>query len=441
MSSLGSSRETALGVLRTLRQAGFEAYFVGGAVRDEILKRPVGDYDIATSAHPPQVRALFPKTVAIGAQFGVVVVIEDRQHVEVATFRSDGAYVDGRRPTDVTFGSPEEDAQRRDFTVNALMLDPETGTLLDFVGGQADLAAGLLRAIGDPSARFAEDKLRMLRAVRFAATHGFTLDPATRQAVEEHAGDIQVVSWERIRAELDKILLSGRSAMGLRMLHEVGLLEPILPELAAMDGVAQPPQFHKGDVWFHTLLAMQQFDGSEPRTLELALATLLHDVGKPGTFQVLDRIRFNGHDSLGAEMAETILRRLCYPRKLIQHVVELVRRHMAFVQIREWRPAKVKRFVLAPLAEDHLHLHRLDVLASNGDLSTWEWMHEQRKSALAEPPPAVRLVTGTDLLAAGYPPGPQIGKALALLSDEILEGRVKTREEGLLWLARHPPPQ
>jgi poly(A) polymerase len=339
----------------------------------------------------------------------------------------------------VQFSDPRHDAERRDFTVNGLFLDPESGRVLDFVGGRADLDAGRLRAIGDPAARFGEDKLRLLRAVRFVTTHGFVLDPATRAAIVEHAAQITVVSAERINAELSRILTSGRSASGLRLLHELGLLAPILPELAAMDGVAQPEEYHFGDVWQHTLLALEQFDALPERPLELGLAVLFHDVGKPPTFSVRDRIRFDGHDVVGADMTSHILRRLRYPGQVVEHVTELVRRHLAFLQIRQWRPAKSKRFLLSPLAEEHLQLHRMDALASRGDLAAFEWMRAQRDLLLAEPPPPLRLVSGADLLALGHVPGPRIGVALAALEDEILEGRVTTREEGLAWIARFYP--
>lgn len=441
MTANPAGREAAHDVVRRLRQNGFTAYFVGGCVRDELIGREPREYDVATSARPEQVVRLFRRSLTVGAQFGVVIVVTGEGEVEVATFRSDGAYVDGRRPTEVEFSDPRRDSERRDFTVNGLFLDPDTGEVLDYVGGREDLAANRLRAIGDPVARFREDKLRMLRAVRFVATHGMELDPRTSAAIEEHAADIAVVSWERINAELSRILLSGRSAAGLRLLRSLGLLAPILPELAAMAGVEQPPEFHRGDVWTHTLLALEQFDQLDDGSLELALAALFHDVGKPPTFTVRERIRFDGHDVVGADMTTGILRRLRYPAHVVDEVTELVRRHLAFLQIRQWRPAKLKRFMLSPLADSHIALHRLDSLASRGDLEAYEWMLEQRRLALTEPPPPLRLVTGADLLAAGHTPGPRIGVALAALEDEILEGRVTTREEGLAWIARSYPPE
>jgi putative nucleotidyltransferase with HDIG domain len=434
------AREAARSVLLRLRRSGQEAWFVGGCVRDELLGRVPPDYDVATSARPETVIDLFPRTVAVGAQFGVVIVLVDEIPVEVATFRSDEAYVDGRRPTGVRFTGAREDAERRDFTMNGLFMDPETGEVLDFVGGREDLATRTLRAIGEPRARFEEDKLRLLRAVRFATTVPARIEESTWQAVREMGPAITEVSWERIRVEVTKILVSGRAAQGFRLLRASGMLAAILPEIEAMAGVEQPPEFHpEGDVLVHTLLALEHFDALPERDPELGLAVLLHDVGKPQTFVRADRIRFDGHDRVGAELTEGILRRMRYPNAVIGEVVELVGRHMAFVQIREWREAKVRRFLTSPLVEAHLALHRIDCLACHGLLGTWSWCRDRRREFAAERAPPPRLLCGDDVLALGYARGPLIGKILAAVDDERLEGRLATKEDALRWIAREFP--
>ncbi len=434
-------RSTALAVLKRLREAGHESYLVGGCVRDELLGREPAEYDVATSAVPDEVEELFERTVAVGKQFGVMIALLDHVPTEVATFRTEGGYQDGRRPTHVEFASAREDASRRDFTVNGLFLDPDSGEILDFVGGRADLDARVLRAIGDAEERFADDKLRLLRAVRFASTIPLEIEPATWRAVKLHASDITQVAWERIRQELSRILVSGRAEHGFDMLHRSGLLAAVLPEMAATEGVEQPPEFHpEGDVWVHTLLALQHVDALAERPLQLALAALLHDVGKPPTFVVAERIRFDGHDRVGADMAREILLRLRYPTATIDEVVELVRRHMAFVQIREWRVAKLRRFLTGELAGRHLALHRVDCLAAHGDLGTYDWCNDRRAEFLAEPPPPVKLLSGHDLLTAGYAKGPAIGRVLAAVDDESLEGRVTSQEEALAWALEHLPP-
>jgi putative nucleotidyltransferase with HDIG domain len=436
------SREAAESVVRTLRDAGHESWFVGGCVRDELLGRLPPDYDVATSARPEQVMQIFRRNVPVGAQFGVVIALVGETPVEVATFRSDEAYVDGRRPTGVTFTGAREDAERRDFTFNGLFMDPFTGEVVDYVGGRSDLDARVVRAIGDPRARFREDKLRLLRAVRFATTVPAAIEPATWDAVRTSAGAITEVSWERIRVELTKILLSGRAAHGFRLLRSSGLLAAVLPEIEAMAGVEQPPEYHpEGDVLVHTMLALEHFDALPERPVELGLAVLLHDVGKPATFERADRIRFNGHDKVGAGMTRDILKRMRYPNAVIDEAEELVARHMAFVQIREWREAKLRRFLGDPLIERHLALHRVDCLSAHGLLDTWRWCHDKRREFASERPRPARLVTGDDLLAVGYAAGPSLGKLLALVDDERLEGRLSTKEEALRWLSsQYPPP-
>ncbi len=439
-----ADRRDAHAVVDRLREAGHEAWFVGGCVRDELLGRTPREYDVSTAAHPHEVQALFARTVPVGVQFGVILVLTESGPVEVATFRSDDAYVDGRRPTGVRYTTAREDAERRDFTINGLFMDPATGEVIDHVHGREDLRAGVIRAIGEPRERFREDKLRLLRAVRFSATLGFTIEPATWAAVRELASSIGQVSWERIQAELSRILVSGRAAHGFRLLHEAGLLREILPEITAMEGVEQPPEFHpEGDVLVHTFLTLEKLDDlpAAERTLEVALGALLHDVGKPPTFSVAERIRFDGHDKLGATMSDEILRRLRYPNHVTEQVTELVARHMAFAQIRDWREAKLRRFLLHPLADLHLRLHQVDCLACHGNLDTWRWCLERREQFLAEKPRPPRLLTGDDLIAAGHAPAPLLGRILAAVDDERLEGRLATREEALAWVKKTFPPE
>ena len=396
---------------------------------------------MATSARPDAVEGLFPRTVAVGRRFGVIVVVDGDVHTEVATFRTDGEYRDGRRPESVRFTGVDEDARRRDFTINGLFEDPTTGRLRDVVGGRDDLDARLVRAIGDPDARFAEDRLRMLRAIRFAAVLDFTVEGRTWEALCRGAEHVSVVSKERIAAELVRILTSGRSERGLDLLERSGLLDVIAPELTAMRGVEQPPEFHpEGDVWRHTLLLMRTIDALPERPLSLAFAALLHDVGKPPTYREADRIRFDGHAAVGARMTQELLERLRQPRALIEEVTELVAQHMTFIDIRKRREAKLRRFLTGELAEKHLALHRADCLAAYRDLDTWQWCRERRETFLAEPPLPPRLLSGHDLIAAGYHPGPGIGAVLAAVEDRRLERGLTTREQALAWALEHMPP-
>lgn len=439
-------RQDAVAIVKRLRAAGHIAYFAGGCVRDELLGRTPKDYDVATTATPERVQALFEHTIPVGAQFGVIVVMTEDRQTEVATFRTDGLYIDGRRPESVKFASAAQDAERRDFTINGLFLDPLTDDIFDYVGGQNDLRIGCIRAIGSAKERFAEDRLRMLRAIRFANTLDFFIDEDTWEAIKLMADRILEVSWERIQAELSKMLVCGNSEIALEQLEASGLLQHILPEVAAMRGVMQEPDFHpEGDVFEHTKLVMRAFDSkpAEQRTLVMALASLLHDVGKPRSRTVEDgRIRFIGHEDVGAEMAEVILRRLKYPNEVVEAVVELIQQHMAFVQIREWRGAKVRRFLQRPLGPAQVELHRLDATGVGGKpkLDAHEWMMSKLDEYSKEPPPPPKLVNGYDLIDLGYS-GAAIGKAIRALEDEVLEGRVKTKEEALVWLAKEHPPQ
>jgi putative nucleotidyltransferase with HDIG domain len=436
-------RKDAEQIVTRLREAGHVAYFAGGCVRDELLGRTPKDYDVATSASPETVQSLFSHTVPVGVQFGVIIVMTEDRQTEVATFRADGVYIDGRRPEGVVFTTAEKDAARRDFTMNGLFLDPTNGEVIDYVGGRKDITDGLIRAIGHPRERFREDKLRMLRAVRFTTTMGLAIDTPTWGAIREMSHSILDVSWERIREELSKIITSGHAETGLIKLRSSGLLEHILPEIMEMDGVQQGSLHHpEGDVLIHTALAMAHFDRlhAEQRTEVLGLATLLHDVGKPKTFTNVDRIRFNGHDDVGAEMADEILHRLRYPNEVIVEVVDLIKSHMAFTQIREWRGAKVRRFLSKSTTEKQLALHRLDALAGSGRLEAYDWCMAKLEEYAKEPPKPPKLLNGHELMAMGYEGGPTIGKILTLVEDEKLEGRLSTKEEATSWLlANHPP--
>jgi poly(A) polymerase len=428
--------ETAEQIVRRLHKAGHVAYFAGGCVRDMVRRVIPLDVDIATSATPEQVRQLFPKTIPVGAQFGVVLVVEAEHQFEVATFRNDEAYVDGRRPTGVRYGTPVEDAQRRDFTINGLFFDPIADRVIDFVGGVADIERKIVRAIGEPRKRLAEDKLRMLRCIRFAANLGFDIEEQTFAAVKEMAAQIDVVSAERIRDELIKVFTRPNAGRGLQLLDESGLLAQVLPEVAAMKGVAQPPEFHpEGDVFQHTKLMM---DGLRPNpSVVLAFAALLHDVGKPPTFErAPDRIRFNEHDRVGAEITERVLRRLRFPNDEIEKIVKCVAEHMRFQHVQEMRPAKLKRILARETFPDELELHRVDCEASHRNLENYEFL----KGKAAELPPEVvkpaPLLTGHDLLALGLKPGPMVGRILREAEELQLDERLKSRAEALAFAQR-----
>ncbi|MGB7761074.1 MAG: CCA tRNA nucleotidyltransferase [Bryobacteraceae bacterium] len=431
-------------VIARLRSAGHQAYLVGGCVRDLLREVPPKDFDISTDARPDRIMDLFPRSGLVGAHFGVVLVRDAFAQVEVATFRSDHEYEDGRRPTAVHFETdPKADVLRRDFTINGLMMDagqalsPANFTVLDYVGGRADLDARLVRAIGDPDARFREDHLRLLRAVRFAARLGFTIEPATFAAIRRHAALIARVSAERVRDELIRILTEGGAAYGLDLLDESGLLAVLLPEVAAMHGVGQPPEFHpEGDVWAHTRLLLERLDHATPT---LALGALLHDVGKPPAFRVADRIRFDGHVEKGVEMARAILTRLRCSNDDIGQVESLVAHHMHFKDAGRMKESTLKRLMRLPHFDEHLELHRLDCLASRGNLETYELVKrkwEEMTAAEIKPAP---LITGADLIAAGYHPGPRFGEILSAVEDAQLESRLRTPAEALDWVLEQWP--
>jgi len=440
-----SSREAALAVARRLAAHGHRALFAGGAVRDRLLGREPGDHDVATAATPEEVEALFPGALTVGARFGVVVVPADGANIEVATFRADGRYVDGRHPDQVTFSDPPTDASRRDFTVNGLFEDPETGEVLDYVGGRADLSARLLRAIGDPEARFREDHLRLLRAVRFACALGFAIEPQTFVAVRRLAPLAADVSNERIRDEILKTLRAGRGR-GLRLLARSGLLAVVLPEIEAMRGVPQPPPYHpEGDVFFHTALVLDRLDlsGAGPDECDaLLLGALLHDVGKPPT-RTTDpdgRIRFNGHDAVGAEMSAALLERLRLPGRVTEQVGALVGAHMTFPNLPKMRQNRLRRFLGAPDFPLHLALHRADCGASHGDLSLAAYCEERLAAFAGEPVLPPPLVKGRDLLAIGYRPGPRLGAILEWVRELQLDGVVHDAPEAVRRVLEAYPP-
>jgi poly(A) polymerase len=428
-------RELADQICATLRRNGHQAYLVGGCVRDLILGREPADYDVATDARPERVQELFPRSLSVGAKFGVILVVEEETQVEVATFRSDIGYTDGRHPDAVAYSTtPQEDVQRRDFTINGLLMDPATGEVLDFVGGRDDLRAGIVRAIGDPLRRFDEDKLRMLRAARFAARFGFQIEPETMAAAQRLAPKVLEVSLERIRDELTKLLTEGHARRGFELLDETGLLAIVLPDIARMKGVEQPPQFHpEGDVWIHMRMMLEKLQPHCSPTL--AWGVLLHDVGKPPTFAPAKgpgtRIRFDGHVEVGARMAEHICRTLRFSNEDTEQVVSLVANHLRFKDVREMRTATLKRFVRLPRFEEHLELHRLDCLASHGSLDAYTFVQQ---FLLETPPEKVyppKLVTGDDLKSMGLVPGPRFREILLAVEEAQLEGRLQDRESAL----------
>jgi poly(A) polymerase len=428
-----TAKDLARHIVLTLRDKGHEAYWAGGCVRDLLLGREPQDYDVATGALAPEIQSYFPRAVAVGAQFGVVLVQQDEAQVEVATFRLDHDYRDGRRPSSVSFTrSAEQDVQRRDFTINGLLLDPLDGRCLDFVGGKRDLDARLIRAIGSPAARFAEDKLRMLRAVRFAARLDFTIEPETLAAIRGHAAEIEQISPERIRDELNRILTEGRARRGFEWLDETGLLAAILPEVARMKGVAQPAEFHpEGDVWIHTLLMLEKLENP---TVTLALGTLLHDVGKPPTFRVAERIRFDGHVEAGVEIARSICERLRYSSQETEQVVALVANHMRFRDVTRMRTSTLKRFMRQPAFDEHLELHRLDCLGSHRDLDNYEFLRRMESELEEKDLRPPRLISGDDLIAAGFQPGPPFQAILDEVENAQLEGRLNSPKEALAFV-------
>jgi len=454
-------KDFAISIIRTLRDHGHQGYLVGGCVRDLLLGREPADYDVATDAIPEQVMCIFPQTYAVGAQFGVVLVPiaenssvasvpsvvdlspSDKRRektVEVATFRSDMGYSDGRHPDEVRFTKdPQLDVQRRDFTINGLLLDPIKNEVLDLVGGRKDLEAGIIHTIGDPARRFAEDKLRMLRAVRFAARFGYSIEPQTLTSIQKLAPQIHQVSRERVRDEQTKMLTEGQARRAFLLLDETGLLHEVLPEIESMKGVEQPPQFHpEGDVFVHTLLLLEKLPHPCPATL--AWGALLHDVGKPPTFRVApDRIRFDGHVDVGVKMAQEICRRLRFSSRDTDQILALIKNHMRFAHAMQMSPSTFKKFVRMPRFDEHLELHRIDCESSHGDLTTYRFT---RKKIASMPREAMRpqpLVTGDHLIAAGYTPGPKFKEILGAVEDNQLEGKLQTHDEAMDFVKNEFP--
>ena len=476
------SKAFAISIVRTLREQGHQAYLVGGCVRDLLLGREPADYDVSTDATPEEVMRIFPETYAVGAQFGVVLVplpeserepllqqqtsnpchsersspirsrigdaveepcVPGHSHklcVEVATFRRDVGYSDGRHPDEVQFSrDPREDVQRRDFTINGLLLDPDGNKVLDFVGGQEDVKAGIIRAIGKPELRFAEDKLRMLRAVRFAARFEYRIDPATFESIQKLASQISQVSRERVRDELTRMLTEGSAKRAFELLDETGLLPQVLPEISAMHGVEQPPEFHpEGDVFVHTLLLLENLPHPCPPTL--AWGALLHDVGKPPTFRrAPDRIRFHEHAQIGTKMAEEICRRLRFSNDDTEQILALVENHMRFGDVERMKVSTFKKFIRLPRFDQHLELHRLDCESSHRSLRLYDYTREQMAKL---PPEAIHpqvLLGGDDLLALGYAPGPLFRKILTAIEDAQLDGRLQNKEEALSFVKHEFP--
>ncbi len=440
-------KQYAISIVHTLRYRGHQAYLVGGCVRDLLLGREPADYDVTTDATPDEVMRLFPETYAVGAQFGVVLVPlpkgevskEENDAVEVATFRSDIGYSDGRHPDHVRYSKDaREDVERRDFTINGLLLDPITDEVLDYVGGRDDLKAGIIRTIGDPERRFGEDKLRMLRAVRFAARFDYAIDPPTLAAIQTLASQIHQVSRERVREEVTKMLTEGHARRAFMLLDESGLLREILPEISRMKGVEQPPQFHpEGDVFVHTLLLLDKLPQPCPPTL--AWGALLHDVGKPPTFRIADRIRFDGHVDVGVKMGEEILHRLRFSNDDTEQILALIDNHMKFAHVQQMKESTLKKFIRMPSFDEHLQLHRIDCLSSHGDLTSYNFTSEKIATM---PPDAVRpkpLITGEDLIAAGYVPGPRFKEILSAVEDGQLEGSLGDRDDALVFVFRQFP--
>jgi tRNA nucleotidyltransferase/poly(A) polymerase len=426
---------TARTLVDRLRAAGHLAYWAGGCVRDLVRGETPKDVDIATDARPEQVQKIFRRTYAVGAHFGVVVVLENNFQFEVATFRSDGTYLDGRHPVAVNFSSPEEDARRRDFTINGMFYEPPNDAVIDFVGGRADLAAHLVRAIGDPAQRFTEDRLRLLRAVRFATVLEFEIEPATWAAIVGAADAINAISAERVRDELVKIFLSPHRVRGWDLLDASGLMKAILPEVDALKGCAQPPQFHpEGDVFQHTRLMLSLLPGEV--SLPLVLSVLFHDIGKPPTATVDEtgRIRFSGHDKAGAAMTNALMHRLRFSRAEIDATVEMVEQHMVFKDAPNMRVARLKRFMARPHFADELELHRVDCLGSHGMLDNYDYLVRKQEEFANEPIIPPPLVRGDDLIALGLKPGPRFGEILEAVETRQLEGTLRDREEALAWV-------
>ncbi len=422
-------RKSAENIVKTLVDKGYTAYFAGGSVRDIVMGIEPKDYDIATDATPDEISKIFKRTILVGAKFGVSIVILDGINFEVATFRSDFDYKDGRHPEKVIFTNEKEDVKRRDFTINGLLYDPLENKVIDYVGGQYDINNKLIRTIGDAHNRFNEDKLRMMRAIRLAVRFGFDIEQKTFEAIVKKAPEILEISKERIRDELIKVLTEGSAGKGIRLLDKTGILQVILPEVIEMKGVEQPPDFHpEGDVFNHTILTL---DLMENPSIELAMGVLLHDIGKPKTFEIRDRIRFNEHTEVGIKIADDILKRFKFTNKEIEHILNLIKNHLKFKDVQNMKESTLKRFLRIEKFDEHLELHRLDCLASHGNLENYEYCKKMLKEISTEEIKPKRFITGDDLINVGFTPGPEFKEILDYIEDEQLEGRVKDKNEAM----------
>lgn len=435
---MAESKNAAVEIVQKLRQAGHEALFAGGCVRDMLMGNEPADYDIATSASPEEVMKLFRRTVAVGVQFGVVLVLFRGKQYEVATFRSDEGYVDGRRPQRVIYTSAKEDALRRDFTINALFYDPVGDEMIDYVDGRRDIERKTIRTVGDPFQRFEEDKLRMVRAVRFAARFDFEIEESTLEAIKKFSPNVTQVSWERIGEEIERILTGPNRGRALKILADTNLLQRILPEVYRMIGVPQPEKHHpEGDVFEHTKMALDNLcreSGGQPGSV-LAFATLLHDVGKPLTFQIADRIRFNGHEVVGARIAEEVSRRLRLSGEKRRKIVDIVSNHMRFIPAKEMRESTLKKMLQRETFLDELEMHRADCLASHGSLEIYDFLKEKLQSLSKEEIKPPSLLKGGDLIELGLTPGPLFGEILRAVEEMQLEGKLSSTEEAIKWVA------
>ena len=422
-------RKNAEEIVRTLTEKGYIAYFAGGCVRDMIMSIEPKDYDITTNAKPEDIKRLFKRTILVGEKFGVIVVVKDGINYEVATFRSEIGYKNGRHPDKVIFTDEKEDVKRRDFTINGLLFDTLENRIIDYVGGKDDINNKIIRTIGNPFERFNEDKLRMMRAVRLAVKFDFDIEENTFNAVKCKGFEISEISKERIRDELVKILTEGAAERGIKLLDKAGMLKVILPEVADMKGVEQPKIFHpEGDVFTHTVLML---DLMENPSVELAMAVLLHDIGKPETFEVKDRIRFNEHTDVGVKIASDICKRLRFTNKEIEYILNLIKNHLKFKDVMKMKKSTLKRFLSMDKFEEHLELHRLDCLASHKNLANWEYCKKMMKEITIEEVKPERLINGDDLINAGFTPGPLFKEILNYIEDEQLEGRIKDKNEAM----------
>jgi poly(A) polymerase len=435
----GKTEKNALRIVTRLQENGYIALYAGGCVRDLVRGVQPADFDVATSAPPEVIQKLFPRTIPVGAKFGVIVVLIDREEFEVATFRADGVYADGRRPESVTFSSPEMDAWRRDFTVNGMFYDPVREKVIDYVGGQRDLDAGIIRTIGKAEDRFREDRLRMLRAVRFATALEFKIERRTWVALKSAAHEVTVVSAERVREELARIFLSPNRLRGFDLLDTSGLMAVILPEVEALKGCEQPPQWHpEGDVFVHTRAMIGLLP--EQVSVPLVFSVLFHDIGKPPTSCYdagQDRIRFSGHDRIGAEMTERVMERLRFSRQIIDATVEAVAQHMAFKDVQKMRVSKLKRFMSRSHFEDEMELHRVDCASSHRNLENYEFLLRKLAEFAREPLIPPPLINGRDLIALGWKTGPKIGEILEAVQTLQLEGALTARDEALDWVMKN----